>query len=135
MTELKQVYICDKCGCRDINVRMVHDVETDIPVPAPPISQAKCSASKHNYKSYCLEAIKTMNAGESILIKDRSGTTVRGWIMCLARDIVREKRIKENKTPRNPFSVRWKYKELMKDNYRIETVGHFEHRIWKIKEI
>ena len=49
MVELKQAYICDKCGSRDINVRMIHDIETDIPVPAPPISQAKCSASKHNY--------------------------------------------------------------------------------------
>jgi hypothetical protein len=134
MVELKQVYICSKCGCRDIDIRMVHDVDTDVPVPAP-ISQAKCSASKYNYKSYCLKAIQSMKPGESILIKDRSGTTVRGWIMCLARDIVRAQRIKENKSPRNPFSVRWKYKELMKDNYRIEQVAHFEHRVWKTKEI
>lgn len=135
MVELKQAYICDKCGSRDINVRMIHDIETDIPVPAPPISQAKCSASKHNYKSYCLKAMQTMNVGESILIKDRSEATVRGWFMCLARDIVRAQRIKDNKSPRNPFSTRWKYKELLENHYRIEKNAHFEHRIWKIKEV
>ena len=141
--ELKQTYICDKCGSREINVRMIPDIETNVPMPAP-LDQAKCSASKYNYKSYCLKAMKLMKSGESLLIKDRSEATVRGWFNRLALDMIREER-KNNKNshvidslgqPRNlnhPLSARWKYKNLLKDNYRIEKVAHFEHRIWKIK--
>ena len=51
--------------------------------------------------------------------------------------VVEERKKYKNKDSKfyNPFSVRWKYKDLITNYYRIEQVSHFEHRIWKVKHV
>ena len=123
----EQICVCDDCGSRNINIRFIPIIDKDIPIPE---RNSKFGSGKHNYKWHCIKAMQEMKKNESILIKNRSKSTIKDWFRCMARDIVRNER-KQGVAP-NWGEIRRLSRYFDKQMYRIESVKPNQQRVWKL---